>query len=405
MTPGNSSKDEILEKSIAATGKEKTIIDDKKSQKDAEEAVAGNSASTGGTESNHQKQSYSPAIADQNQISTNKSFPENGIAEIENQENLTSELSNNQYLISGTQPSIDRNSVILAFAPSKGFEELALSTEKVQREIYRVPDYRLAYSRKKSENKDFYAGLSFTPNVFDPNIQMNSGNLESAALNQNSNAIGVNPRSQEQNIRPQMSYAYGLNFGFKLSKKWILHSGLQYAKNNTVSSTNSFLQPDFNSNVRYAATPVTLNKLSNDGLSPEKLGFTQPVSQMIELNNNFEFASIPVKAGYIIVDKKLTWVVSTGVGTDIFLNNRQEDQQNQFVHVTIKPGESSPYRHVYFNGLASSEVIYNFARNISFSLEPSFRIAINSFSKSDSYITSLPQSFGVAAGFRYHFRK
>nr|MDQ3395050.1 hypothetical protein [Bacteroidota bacterium] len=294
----------------------------------------------------------------------------------------------------------------LGLLAGKDFITFEIPQAQLQQEIYRVPEVSKGKIPEKSaESKAYYAGVQFSPGYFDPNIQMNPGTSVVSANRTAYSQMGVNPSNQQQNLQPEMSYTYGMNFGVKMSKRWLLNVGLQYAQHQTTGVTRQFFQDD--NNMRFLATPTTLS-MANDALS--EVGFSNAPITMnttVGLNNNFEFASIPVKAGFLIVDKKISWIVSTGVATDFFLKSEVKIQdQNQFGEIEsskIRPGEASDYRNFYFNGLASSEIIFHLSKNYSISLEPTFRTALNSFTKSDRIISSRPQSFGVAAGFKFNF--
>jgi hypothetical protein len=47
---------------------------------------------------------------------------------------------------------------------------------------------------------------------------------------------------------------------------------------------------------------------------------------------------------------------------------------------------------------------YSFAKNYSITLEPSYRMAINSFTKDSFYLDSYPSSFMLSFGVAYNFR-
>lgn len=297
------------------------------------------------------------------------------------------------------------NASSLDFVSSRGYDPIDFEKTILQKEIFKVPVIYIKDNKteKAQSSKGYFAGLQISPGYFDPNIQMNSNN-QNSFLQSNRAAyanMGVNPSTQEQDLQPQLSYTYGLNFGLKMSKRWLLNLGVQYAKNNTTGTTNQYI--DGGDNKLYLATPSSLSLDANESTSDVLFNGTKMTMNPIDLNNNFEFASIPVKAGFVVIDKKISWIISTGVATDFFIKSEIQSQEGTFEKNVIKPGESSPYRNLFFNGLASSEIIYHFNENYSISLEPSFRTALSSFSKSESMILSLPQTFGVAAGFRYNF--
>ncbi|MDQ3537062.1 MAG: hypothetical protein M3421_15705, partial [Bacteroidota bacterium] len=175
---------------------------------------------------------------------------------------------------------------------SKAFEPITTQFNKLQKEIYGVP---VKNAKEKKDEKSvsangLFAGIQFTPGYFDPNIQMNKGNAALSANRAAFSQMGVNPTNQEQDLQPQMSYTYGLNFGVKVAKRWLVNMGLQYAKNNTSGTTQQFFHNEDNS-MRILATPTTLN-LVNESTADVAFNGAPYSMNSIDLNNNFEFASI-----------------------------------------------------------------------------------------------------------------
>lgn len=299
------------------------------------------------------------------------------------------------------------NYAALSPLTSKSHKTLAFTRNELQYEVYRVPVVSNKKDKKDETSKGYFAGLQFSPGYFDPNIQINSlgSPTPNAFLNSNRSAnysIALANQSADRDVQPQVSYTYGLNFGFKLAKRWLINMGLQYSKNNTSGTTSQvFTSAD---NKRYLATPSTLSNYASESTNDtESMDYNLPMMYYRDYSEVYEFTSVPVKAGYVIVDKRFTWIISTGVATDLFIQSKSHDPSGNFDDLIVKSGESTDFKKVFFNGLGSSELIYNLNKNYSLSIEPSFRAAISSFSKTESLITSHPKSFGIAAGFRYNF--
>lgn len=264
--------------------------------------------------------------------------------------------------------------------------------------MYLVPT--VTHEEKPLENDEkmiLFAGLNFTPGYFDPNIKAIVPSLQANAfLNDAVQSATFNSAStQERDVTSGSSYAFGFDMGVKLKERWVIETGLQYFVNNSNATANAFVE-DHQQNKR--ALYVTTAE-SND-FSYSRINISSP----IPLNNSFQFASIPLKLGYMILDKKLSIMVSSGVSSEFFLRNEVSEENNRQASVTIRPGDNSPYNSVYFNGLASARFSYHFSDNYSFSLEPSYRMAISSFAKASSRFTSAPQSLGIAAGLKFYFR-
>ena len=111
------------------------------------------------------------------------------------------------------------------------------------------------------------------------------------------------------------------------------------------------------------------------------------------MSNQYEFASIPLRAGYVLVDKKFNLTFLAGVSSELFLNNEIESSSGEFETLTSSSGDDSPYKNVYFNGSLGTMLGYSFASNYLITVEPSYRFAMNSFTKDDFYLNSYPSSF------------
>ncbi len=267
-------------------------------------------------------------------------------------------------------------------------------------EAYRMYHVPVVPAKKREENDAaktvLFAGLNFGPGYFDPNIKANStSNFANANFSSEDAAWLSNTQSQESDMTSGSSFAFGFDIGLRVKERWVIESGLQYLVNNSGATSNVIVEDQSLNQKALYVTTLNLADFSNSTITP---------SSPISLNNNFQFASIPLKVGYIVLNKKLSIMVSSGVSSEIFLKNEVTDESSRLASVTITPGDESPYNNVYFNGLASARFSYNFSPNYSFSLEPTYRTAISSFSKEDSNFTSTPQAVGVTAGLKFFFR-
>jgi hypothetical protein len=248
-----------------------------------------------------------------------------------------------------------------------------------------VPIYRI---KQDPERKLLWAGLNMAPGYFNPNYQFQQSNVQ--GLRSPSFAQGA--LQPEEDHRTGFSMSFGFEMGIRVSKRWHLSSGIQYINNNVQSSTNAILDQ---------RTPIFSSVI-------ESLDLKDPGAMVTfvptELDNTFQFLSIPVQAGFLVFDKRIKILVNAGVSSDIFLKNKISAVDQSLESITINPGSNSPFKSVYFNGLIGAEANYEFLPRYLITLEPRYKLAINDFTRPETNYTSLPSSFSIGVGVKYIFK-
>jgi len=267
----------------------------------------------------------------------------------------------------------------------------------------------------KEDPKRLWAGVNFSTGVFDPNISY-SGSADVAAdavastlgsvekiystssdLQEQSNSI-MSYKPEESSYESNASFSYGLDFGYKFSKRFVVLSGLGYQHNYGSTTVNTYVEPT-ESHAKYANHAIVIERAS-----PESgLNTYNELNSEVQLNSTFEFVTIPVNFGYYLIDKKFKWLMTAGVSTDIFIKNSIEDSQNIFDQIQYKTGNDSPYNPLYFSGKFGTMINYTFLRNYQISLEPSYRLGLSDLTKNNTTFSSRPSSFLISAGIAYVF--
>src|SRR5690606_31683347 len=147
--------------------------------------------------------------------------------------------------------------------------------------------------------------------------------------------------------------------------------------------------------------PATTNELikSNALDFSNKLVYTAPYN----VSNSMRYISIPMQAGYMLIQKTIGLQLNAGVSTDLFLQNTIEANSDQIDKTTQGSGEDSPYRTVNLSGLFGTEVSYRFNENYRISLNPGIRYPFNTIYKSELGVESTPLTFDIGLRFRYIF--
>ena len=286
----------------------------------------------------------------------------------------------------------DRN--LLAFMDGRGLALTSLELENSDLVINKFVIFADDPFKKTTDNlKDVWAGIDVAGGQFDPNVPSGGGNAISS-LNGQADFKSAFDQSFES-VTPGNSYSFNVNVGKKIAKRWMLQSGLSYLNYSSNTTTNTYFVD--NNNLKTAAF---YNLSSND---LDNVATIENASN-INLNSSLEFISVPIKAGYVLLNKKVSVILLAGVSSDFFLANRVKADDNSFADIVIKGGDESPYNKVHFNGLVSTQVRYQFSENYSLTLEPSYAVAINSLTKIDRYASSLPNVFNLGLGLKYHFR-
>lgn len=196
------------------------------------------------------------------------------------------------------------------------------------------------------------------------------------------------------------SYSMGVNVGTRLSERWVLQGGVnylthasQYTANNVVVTSTGFQQQRFRAATTNEIIHTDAEELSN------KIVYSAPYN----VNNSLRYLSIPMQAGYLLVDKTFGMQVNAGVATDLFLQNTVTPDSKNMDKMTRPAGSDSPYRTVNLSGMFGTEFSYRFADHYRVSVNPGIRYPFSTIYKSELGVTASPLIFDVGLRFRYIF--
>jgi hypothetical protein len=266
-----------------------------------------------------------------------------------------------------------------------------------------------------TDPRRMWAGINFSSGIFDPNISYSGspgistdvsantlGSVEtiystsSDIKDQSSSIMSYKP--EESSYKSDVSFSYGLDFGYKFSKRFVLLSGVGYQHNYGSTTVNTYVEP-IASHSKYANHAIVIERANPDS----GLNTYNELNSEVQLNSTFEFVSIPVNLGYYLIDKKFKWMMTAGLTTDIFIRNSINDSQNLFDKIQYRNGDDSPYNPIYINGKFGTMFNYTFLRNYQINLEPSYRIGLSDLTKEEATFISRPSSFIISAGIAYVF--
>jgi len=269
-------------------------------------------------------------------------------------------------------------------------EVVAMKEEK--RVLPEMPASLMTTSSKDKKTKE-NTWLSFGAAAGSYNPGNSSSSYTTSSSLMQSSMAGINNQSAPQsNTRSSVGSAYsvGLSFGKKVAERWIVQTGVNYM-NQAISFTSNYATYTA-SNDRAAFVADYADKTT------APLSITQPY----KVNSSMEFVSVPVQAGYLLIDRKLALQWNAGVATDIFLRNTLKDQSGKSARYTQGSGADSPYRALNMAALTSTEISYKMGRQYRLSLVPGVRYSFQSALKSQSG-TGNPLIMDIGFRFRYIF--
>lgn len=185
------------------------------------------------------------------------------------------------------------------------------------------------------------------------------------------------------------TYRVGLMMGGRLADKWVLQGGIAYM--------NQFT--DYVSNLASADGKVLAN-FSTARAETSSVGLTSPY----QLNSNQQFLSVPMQAGYLLLDKKFVLQLNAGFATDFFIQNTMNDGSGNLNSFSERAGADAAYRTVNFSSLAGTEISYRFGDHYRLALAPGMRYAMHSLLKAETNSTFQPLTLDVALRFNYLFK-
>jgi hypothetical protein len=258
-------------------------------------------------------------------------------------------------------------------------------------------EHRYASEQKKKEVNDsekLWTSVGFSAGGFNANNPSVSTPPTNSMYAMNSYSTAA-----KQSQASGVSYSIGVSMGTKLSNRWVLQGGINYLTQSSDYTANSVVVVGKNFEAPKAESLNAFAAQTLDASAQPIVAQTYPY----DVNNAVRFVSVPLQAGYLVIDRKFGLQVNAGVSTDLFLQNTITPDGGGVTKTTQGRGEDSPYRSLNFSGLMGTEFSYKLGYRYRISLNPGLRYPFSSVYKSNTGIDSTPLTFDVGLRFRYIF--
>ena len=114
---------------------------------------------------------------------------------------------------------------------------------------------------------------------------------------------------------------------------------------------------------------------------------------------SFEYIEIPLLVSYKVVDRVIDFQILGGVSTNLLIGN---NVFAEFDGQRINLGKTDGIYKINYSSVIGFGIEYGFSDQLSFSIEPTFKYYLNSFS-SGTRLHVHPFSIGLFSGVSYKF--
>lgn len=274
------------------------------------------------------------------------------------------------------------------------------------KDIYRYRQAGSGLSRRSSTANDsdsrMWAGVEAGAGTFNTTFGESSAVASSLNPSALASAVGsgnfVNPTTNiTENMGQGISTTIGVDFGVQLGNKWTLESGLAYTSmdNSGTASINVLDVYTIDNNdfvgsstglTRGESTPPTNSRQAT-------IEVRENFDHELEINNNVQIASIPLKAGYFVVNKKFSLRLNAGLSANYLVDGSISDPSKEI----LNSNNVGLYNDWSFDGVGGVEIGYSIFNKFNFTLEPNYRHSIRPISDA----VNTPSRFVLQTGLRY----
>jgi hypothetical protein len=350
--------------------------------------------------------------SEQTQANSKKVTNENTTAEIEKNNALRNEIfisSESTTSIANTYPEVpssvaNKKATLVAVSQpvlhverNTNADPVALMMAKLERREKEIAGEQASEENpKKNLTEKLWSSVGVAAGSF---RSVNSGASPSLANSATNSALASSIANQETKASG-VAYSMGVNLGKKIAERWIVQGGFNYL-NQTSEYTQQSLVQTQNFTAFRPASISELNQLAAGDAPDQKTAIT---SAPYDVNNNVRYLSIPVQAGYLIINRGVGLQMNAGVSTDLFLQNTisATSDGERVDPVKAGIGQNSAFRPWNFSGLMGTEVSYKFGKHYRIALNPGLRYPFSSIYKSDFYKSSR-LTYDIGLRFRYIF--
>ncbi len=369
---------------------------------------------------------------------TEKNSSRNIVQNIENQTILIDKniSENNNILVQNTESQviISKNESNLVNNSRNIFAETSLLESKKYTYFgsrYTLNRNKLVFDTEPTETKiiasndsKFWLGIQSGVSPFDPKMSLGglnvvalqdansfakASNVQSPSSPNSPNIVASDMQgnvavSQPQNaIKSGVGINMGVAYGYKISKKWSLESGIRYLRGNSTLQSNTYSFQQNGIANTFLANYLVQNSSRSAAYTTNNSTNTV-VADASKFGNLYKYLMIPMQLGYEIgLSKKLGLNLLAGISTDFFLQNTIVNDNSILQEKNTIDGSSKIYKPLNISGLGGIRVSYLLNKHWQANIGTSYQKALFSGINSSTALQMRLQMFGINYGVNYRF--
>ena len=202
------------------------------------------------------------------------------------------------------------------------------------------------------EYKRFLIGINISPDYCYRTLKSTDGSSISNTI------IDLRNKNEEYKI----GYTAGLNICYTISKNLGIEAGIQYSNKGFALSASNFTYAEM-IDPRYGITYPT-----NGTIGPKKVKFI----------DNYHYIDVPIRAIYCFGEKRISFVASIGVTTNILINATQTNVLEYENGDIKRDNVDRPYdfNPINLTPTVSVGMDYKINKKINLRVEPTFRYGL-----------------------------
>jgi len=305
----------------------------------------------------------------------------------------------NSYLAAESEESTDYQiKPEINFLSPKRYKPKEIEFEEEIYPYLQAPSYRPLSRVVKRERNTLWAGLEAGAGNFNA---ISSGSLSSSvdavSLASAVNNDGfINPSTEvNPNLNSGIATSIGLDFGMNLGKKWTLETGLSYT---AVASNGDALINILDTYI--LGSYETLPSEEDGAVLPSSSRETEVIVEenydySVEVTSSAQFTTVPLKAGYFLMDRRMSLRLSLGIAANYLLTSDLNGEDGIIQDADYSLNKWS------LDGLGGFEIGYAMSNSFDFVLEPNYFYALTPMNIGSGTNNS---RFIVQTGLKYTLR-